>query len=493
MKGRKYISIPPLMIILTLMIINTPSMGMGAIKSDSTNNNSTRLESTSDAIRPYSKNPWYWELNGEPILLRGASDNDNLFQWTGQKLINQLERLDSAGGNYLRCTLSDRDEESVYAYDKVDDGMYDLTRWNETYWNRLEFFLNETEKRGMVVQLTLWDHFDLSSGNFKDHPLNPANNINLEEGIIEDGSDYYGGSVDDRNKKVLEIQRRFVNKVLSISFDYKHVLYNIENETSKSREWQNYWAAFLKEKAREKGRRIYITTMNLSPSTGVRHVMTYDSLFSYAEISQNNQDFAGARGAIHYKNVLRWRNLIQISPSGPMPMNNVKIYGGTGYAAGTAREAEERFWRNVFAGAASVRFHRSAGGVWGIGLNERATTNLKALSVFLEEFNIFTASPYPECKPVENNPAAYALATPGKQYAVYFPAGRYGVKFNPWVYAKKIRIRWLNIETAEWEQEKTVTLDWNIDEIERYHGFRNDKTLWTPGDDPYIAVIEVVK
>ena len=265
MKGSKYISIPPLMIILTLMIINTPSMGMGAIKSDSTNNNSTRLESTSDAIRPYSKNPWYWELNGEPILLRGASDNDNLFQWTGQKLINQLERLDSAGGNYLRCTLSDRDEESVYAYDKVDDGMYDLTRWNETYWNRLEFFLNETEKRGMVVQLTLWDHFDLSSGNFKDHPLNPANNINLEEGIIEDGSDYYGGSVDDRNKKVLEIQRRFVNKVLSISFDYKHVLYNIENETSKSREWQNYWAAFLKEKAREKGRKIYITTMNLSP------------------------------------------------------------------------------------------------------------------------------------------------------------------------------------------------------------------------------------
>jgi hypothetical protein len=35
-------------------------------------------------IRPYSKNPWYWEYKGEPIMLIGTSDRDNLWQWTGR-------------------------------------------------------------------------------------------------------------------------------------------------------------------------------------------------------------------------------------------------------------------------------------------------------------------------------------------------------------------------------------------------------------------------
>jgi len=32
-------------------------------------------------LRPWAENPWYWSYNGKPILLLGASDDDNLFQW----------------------------------------------------------------------------------------------------------------------------------------------------------------------------------------------------------------------------------------------------------------------------------------------------------------------------------------------------------------------------------------------------------------------------
>ena len=59
-------------------------------------------------LRPWPANPWYWSLNGQPVLLLGGSDDDNLFQWSEQKLVAQLDRLAAAGGNYIRNTMSDR-------------------------------------------------------------------------------------------------------------------------------------------------------------------------------------------------------------------------------------------------------------------------------------------------------------------------------------------------------------------------------------------------
>ena len=41
-------------------------------------------------IQPYRENPWYWEYKGKPLVLIGGTDNDNLFQWTGEKLTEHL-------------------------------------------------------------------------------------------------------------------------------------------------------------------------------------------------------------------------------------------------------------------------------------------------------------------------------------------------------------------------------------------------------------------
>ena len=59
-------------------------------------------------IKPYSKNPSYWEYHGKPILLIGGSDRDNIFQWAGDgsKLTDHLDLLRTCGGNYIRCTLT---------------------------------------------------------------------------------------------------------------------------------------------------------------------------------------------------------------------------------------------------------------------------------------------------------------------------------------------------------------------------------------------------
>ena len=43
-------------------------------------------ESAPGGIRPWQANPFYWEYKGQPVLLLGGSDDDNLFQWPAGRL-----------------------------------------------------------------------------------------------------------------------------------------------------------------------------------------------------------------------------------------------------------------------------------------------------------------------------------------------------------------------------------------------------------------------
>lgn len=72
------------------------------------------IKDSNGDIKPYKNNPWYWEYKGSPILLRGASDSHNLFQWTGKQLTDHLDLLLSIGGNFVRNTMSDREPLNVY-------------------------------------------------------------------------------------------------------------------------------------------------------------------------------------------------------------------------------------------------------------------------------------------------------------------------------------------------------------------------------------------
>lgn len=442
-------------------------------------------------VQPSVEHPFYWAYEGEPTLLIGGSDDDNLFQWTGDRLTEHLDLLASVGGNYVRNTMSDRDEDDVYAFAEVEEGVYDLTEWNEAYWDRLENFLRETSERDIIVQLTLWDHFDFHEG----HPWHPASNVNYGPEVVSDEEDFYGGSVLQENEELLAHQHRFVDRILSISLRYGNVLYNVNNEGSEPRAWDAYWASYIRERAAEAGREVYVASMMFDPSSSVRRAMSYRDIYAYTEISQNNQDSRGARGPAHYSNVLRWREKLEAHP---MPMNNVKVYGsgaGENYSAGTGKEATDRLWKNVFAGVASARFHRPEDG-WGIGLSEHARANLEAMSMLLEEFDLFEARPHPDLlRSYAGTPApsmeAFCLAEIGEAYAVYFPEGRFTIELDPWVYADSVRIRWLDVDEGRWSEPEVRSVEWE-GALDTW-GFRGRVRLTTPSNASAVALVEVVE
>lgn len=48
-----------------------------------------------------------------------------------------------------------------YPYARMN-GKYNLSVWNEEYWNKFRTFLQETKNRGIIVQVEVWDRWNES-------------------------------------------------------------------------------------------------------------------------------------------------------------------------------------------------------------------------------------------------------------------------------------------------------------------------------------------
>ena len=148
-------------------------------------------------IKPYSENGSYWQYKGMPVYLLGGNKVVNPFQLEKQELINYLDELQSCGGNYFRNVMSDREPGNVRAFKRLKNGRYDLTQWNEAYWDGLRNMLKWSYERDIIVNLTFWDRFDhYDQIGHRDtsrevlwinSPWNPVNNVNYT--IEESGLD----------------------------------------------------------------------------------------------------------------------------------------------------------------------------------------------------------------------------------------------------------------------------------------------------------------
>jgi len=411
-------------------------------------------------LQPWADNPWYWSYRGEPVLLLGGSDDDNLFQWPEKDLLAQLDRLNAAGGNVIRNTMSDRKDKGfeVYPFKRRADGRYDLNEWDEEYWTRFERLLRETARRQIFVQIEIWDRFDFTDqggrNRWQIHPYNPKNNINYryeESGFAPRYPDHPAANRQPfffttpnqrHNRTILGFQQRFVNRMLDHTLRYDHVLYCIDNETSGEEEWSRYWAQFVKARAVKAGRTVYVTEMwddwNLSAA---RHKRTFDhpDLYGFVDVSQNNHN----RGQKHWDGFLHVRRYLAEKPR---PMNTTKTYGAGGRANSTEQDGIERFWRHLLAGAASLRFHRPDAG---LGLGDKAVAAIHAARKLESKIPLWSVTPATDLLADRESNEAYLAAAAGTAYALYFPAGG-EVRLDlpgdrgPWT------VYWIDIAAGEW-------------------------------------------
>ena len=439
-------------------------------------------EMEKNRIQIYKENPRYWQYKGEPILLIGGSVEDNLFQIPN--LREHLELMKSVGGNYVRSTMSWVDEGDVPPHKKIGD-KYDLNQWNDEFWTRFRNFITWTHEMDIIVQIEVWATFNYYREPWAANPFNPKNNSNYtaeETGLptvvkdhpVATGNNFFWSVPKERNQQnVLKYQEMFVDKLLDETLSYGHILYCMDNETAVTAAWGEYWATYIQKKAKEAGRDVETTEMwdpwDLSDK---KHKATFDhpETYSFCDISQNN----------HQKRQRHWDNAqkIRAKLTPIRPINNIKIYGADGGRFGSTRDGLERFWRNIFGGFASARFHRPDSGV---GLSEIAQAHLKSMRMITNKMNVFTCEPRNDLLSNREDNEAYVFANPGKEYAVYFPNGGsvdLDLRTNAKTDAKKIDIRWLNISKSEWKMGKIIP-------------FRDSLTLSQPTDSHWVVLVQV--
>lgn len=421
-------------------------------------------------IVPWQENPWYWSSEGKPLLLLGGSDDDNLFQWPAERLIPQLDRIAAAGGNVIRNTMSDRQDAGFesYPFKRLDDGSYDLEQWDKEYWERFDRMLRETAKRGIYVQIEVWDRFDYTDQGGKDHwqkhPYHPKNNVNYtseESGFAERYPDHPGANKQPfffttpeqkNNEVVLGFQKAFVHKLLEHSLRFDHVLYCIDNETKADPAWGKYWADLIKAQAAEAEKRVMVTEMwDAWDLTSEEHRRTFDhpELYDYVDVSQNNHN----QGEKHWENFLFVREYLSKQPR---PMNTTKTYGADGNKFGhTDQDAIERFWRHLLAGAASMRFHRPDAG---LGINDKAVRCLKAARLLESKCALWNLEPDLDLLSDRGDNEAYLAADPGTAYALYFTAAEEpgSVTLDLTGIEGRFDLHWIDIDSGTSHSQATV-------------------------------------
>ena len=410
----------------------------------------------------------YWEYNGEPVLLLGGSDEDNLFQLP--HLEQQLDLLASVGGNYVRNTMSSRDSGNVWAFQMdPESGKYDLNKWNPEYWNRFQSLLELTSEREIIVQVEIWATFDFYRENWELNPFNPKNNINYTADRTKlplevkthptmcDNPFFWSVPSHQNNMPLLHYQQLFVDKLLSHSLEFNNVLYCIDNETSVTSEWGKFWSEYIQKRAKEKGRTVHVTEMwDPWDLDHISHRETFDhpEIYSFVEISQNNHQ----RGQNQWDNGLRQIEKLRLAGN-LRPVNNVKTYGNDlGRHGGGTHNGIQSFIRSTLFGSAAVRFHRPTSG---LGLGDTAQAVIRGMRMATDRIDFFNAEPHNDLLLQREENEAYCRAMPGLEYLVYFPeAGE--VMLDVSGSKNGLEVEQLEILTGKWEKLNVEKEDGSI-------------------------------
>ncbi len=434
---------------------------------DAQDKDAKRHKQNADCIKPYKDNSRYWQYKGEPVLLLGGSKTDHIFLL--EDLEEHLDEMVSVGGNYVRNTISQREELDLKAHKRLANGKFDLRQWNPTYWNRFSNSLKWCSQRNIIIQIEVWDRFDYSQEHWENSPWRPANNVNYTSEQSGLANAYPAPAWRDRQpffhtipgmrryKKqydvVRQFQEKFVSRMLSYSLKYGNVLYCMNNETSTPPEWGRYWMKFIKDDAAESGVEVYVTDMfddvwKPQSSAKLRQAFDNPQVYPFIDISQvNSRTFNEA----HWNNLMWIMNQVK---KHPRPLNNTKIYsaGQTSWGSGTPKDGVERFWRNLIAGSASCRFHRPGAG---IGLNDTAKGCILTTRKVEKLIKFWEVEPHMDLLSNREDDEAYIATKPGEQYVLYFTDGG-SVGLNLKGCQGKFQLRWIDIRTGNWVDRKAI-------------------------------------
>ena len=155
---------------------------------------------------------------------------------------------------------------------------FDLSRWDEGYFQRLKDFMREAARRGVVVEMNLFCPF-YDESQWKISPQNAANNIN-GLGTVARTNVY----TLDRHGGLLAIQEAMTRKIVTELKEFDNLYYEICNEPyfgGVTLDWQHHIAEVIVETEKALGVRHLISQNIANDKAQIRNPHPAVSIFNF--------------------------------------------------------------------------------------------------------------------------------------------------------------------------------------------------------------------
>lgn len=301
----------------------------------------------------------YWALNGARRLHIGGFDDGEPHIWAHEdteRLKNELDRLVEAGGNAFRCTLADFEDQYHHSYPfhpftmPAGGHAADAVK-NQAYFDAIEILLTECEARGIVVQIELFDHWNLTARWWDDGPWSKLSDQSGNTNPDSANWRFFDAAATSETGKM---QCEYVDWVIEVGSRHGNVLYQVANESTASERWETAMRAYVAARVPFAG------TMWDSGDILADENMNAmsDANAAFLETSQNE-------GMTTLDTFFEKKRLHRALTN--KPVNNTKIYNRVGtkkHPDGTRERvvnngtAVDRMFCHILTGSASACFHK---------------------------------------------------------------------------------------------------------------------------------------
>lgn len=406
-------------------------------------------------MKPYAKNTRYIEYKGKPIVVIGSGEHYGAVLNADFDFIPYLDAMAKQGLNQCRAfsgtyrelpgefdiaenTLAPRQEAFLCPWRKTGD-KWDLTAWDDAYWNRLIKFVDAARQRNVLVEYVLFCFW------YNDHlweasPMNPANNV---QGVGPTKKE----DVYNTSGPLLNYQLAFVKKAAETLRSYENVYFEICNEPyinnhTMFEDWHQIVAERVVEAA--PGRPIAVNYQNRTTKIKRQYPGAVIANFHYAipeavhdnwhlglVLADDETGFAGQSTTPYRREA--W--LFFLSGGG--------MFSHLDYSFTVAHPD----------GSAPI-----TGKTPGYG-GEELRRQFGYLRRFLEAIKVWDMKPANDILPPNTSDKIQVLGESGRKYAVYFAEDTAGSKHTLTLSRGKWKARWIDPITCKDISTETLTVN----------------------------------
>lgn len=411
-------------------------------------------------------NPHYFLFRGKPTVLVTSGEHYGAVLNLDFDYVRYLDALQRDGLNLTRTfsgayvepegafkiaqnTLAPAPHRFICPWARSDTPGYanggnkfDLNRWDAAYFKRLQDFVAQASRRGVVVEMNLFCPF-YDEAQWKLSPMNALNNVNGVGSVPR--NDVY---TLDKNGGLLAVQEKMVRKIVTELKDFDNVYYEICNEPyfgGVTMEWQRRIADVIVDTEKSFPHKHLISMNVANGKAKVENPHPAISIFNfhYASppdtvamnyalnkvIGDNETGFKGT-GDTHYR-MEGWEFIL----AGGGLYNNLDYSFTVGHEDGTFA------YPNTQPGGGSAALRQQ----------------LRILKDFVHSFDFIRMRPDNSIFKggLPEKARARALVEAGKQYAIYVFGGKQ-VNLTLEMPAGTYRAEWVNPLTGAVDKRETV-------------------------------------